>query len=205
MTTKNATRPYRSALRAEHTERTRELLLEAVVRRVVADGRFDLSLPVVAREAGVSVPTVYRHFATLDDLLEGVAEHIAHRVGVDTIPEDPAALPQHARALFAACDENEATVRARLLTPQGGEIRKRMGRHRPARLVKATRKAAPALGDEEVQALAGILRVLLSSSCWQMLKDEFDVPGRRSGVAVGWAISTLLRAAKSGSHPLKEE
>src|SRR5690242_14932676 len=127
MTTKNATRPYHSALRAEHAERTRELLLEAVVRRVVAEGRFDLSLPVVAREAGVSVPTVYRHFPTIDDLIDGVAEHIAHRVGVDTMPDEPDALPAHARALFLSCEENEPMVRARLLTPHGNEIRKRFG------------------------------------------------------------------------------
>ena len=56
-------RTYRSELRAQQADETRARILDATVR-VMARGLASLSIPAVAREAGVSVPTVYRHFAT---------------------------------------------------------------------------------------------------------------------------------------------
>jgi AcrR family transcriptional regulator len=63
------TRSYRSELRAEQARATRDRILEATLR-VMARGLASLSIPEVAREAGVSVPTVYRHFGDLDALLD---------------------------------------------------------------------------------------------------------------------------------------
>ena len=47
----------------------------------MASGLASLSIPAVAREAGVSVPTVYRHFGTKDDLLAAVYPHVARGSG----------------------------------------------------------------------------------------------------------------------------
>jgi len=71
----NAKRPYRSELRAERADQTRGRILDAVVQ-VMAGGIASLSIPDVAREAGVAVPTVYYHFRTKDDLLEAVYPHL---------------------------------------------------------------------------------------------------------------------------------
>src|ERR687892_583337 len=58
-------------LRAEQAERTRVGILEATLR-VMARGVASVSIPAVAREAGGSIPAVYRHFGTKQDLLAAV-------------------------------------------------------------------------------------------------------------------------------------
>src|SRR3989337_1926667 len=85
-------RAYRSELREEHAEETRARILDATMR-VIATGVASVSVPAVAREAGVSVPTVYRHFRTKRELLAAVYPHAARRAGIDGIA-DPRSLDE---------------------------------------------------------------------------------------------------------------
>lgn len=56
-----------------HGTRLRDELLDAATRLLETGGRdAELTLRGVAREAGVSAPSVYAHFATLDDLVVDV-------------------------------------------------------------------------------------------------------------------------------------
>src|SRR5579859_7550827 len=59
----------RSGLRDKHHELTRELIMRAVVEHLEREGFAEMTVPEVARAAGVSLRTVYRHFPTRDDLL----------------------------------------------------------------------------------------------------------------------------------------
>ena len=64
-------RTYSSALRDEQADATRTRILEALVRTMAA-GIGGLSIPAVAREAGVSIPTIYRHFGSKHGLVEAL-------------------------------------------------------------------------------------------------------------------------------------
>ncbi len=83
--TKAPARYYRSELRAQQAEDTRARILDAALR-VMADGFASVSIPNVAREAGVSVPTVYRHFKTKQDLLDALYPYLIRRSGLTTPP-----------------------------------------------------------------------------------------------------------------------
>ena len=54
--------------------RNREKVLEAA-RRQFAERGLDAQIDEIARDAGVGVGTVYRHFPTKEDLLEALADH----------------------------------------------------------------------------------------------------------------------------------
>jgi AcrR family transcriptional regulator len=60
--------PAEPKMRAD-ARRNRELLLEATVERFAADGA-DAPLEAIARQAGVGIGTLYRHFPTRDALVE---------------------------------------------------------------------------------------------------------------------------------------
>src|SRR5688500_13075920 len=94
--------PYRSRLRRRQKQDTREAILDATID-VLAEGVAELSMPAVARRAGVSVPTVYRHFASKRALLAAVARHVERQTGAGAVPRpaDPAALAASTRELFA--------------------------------------------------------------------------------------------------------
>ena len=120
-----AARAYRSDLRAEQAEDTRGRILDAALR-VMASGVASRSMPAVAREAGVSVPTCHlRHFGTKADLLAAMYPHAARRSGLDKLP-DPTSLRDvrtSLRAFFEHIDALDDMARAAMASPVADEVR----------------------------------------------------------------------------------
>jgi AcrR family transcriptional regulator len=69
------TRPYSMKRRAEQVDETRQRITEAAVRLHTTVGPSNTSIASVAEEASVTRVTVYRHFATLDDLFVACTAH----------------------------------------------------------------------------------------------------------------------------------
>ncbi len=76
-----SSRTYNSPLREQRAAETRRRIVEGAIR-LLAQGSSALTIPAVAKEAGVAVPTVYRYFATKEDLEEGVGQHVRALAGV---------------------------------------------------------------------------------------------------------------------------
>ncbi len=66
--------------RAEAMARTRQQIIDAAARQVRASPE-PLTLTDVAGRAGVSRATIYRHFGSVTDLLDGVAADLLARAG----------------------------------------------------------------------------------------------------------------------------
>src|SRR4029453_15107094 len=73
-------RVYRSPLRDERAVQTRTRILDGLVQVMARNGIAELSIPLIAREAGVSIPSVYRYFPTKRDLITALDEY-AHQRG----------------------------------------------------------------------------------------------------------------------------
>src|SRR3954468_22563386 len=118
-------RPYKSPLREEQLEQTRDRILDAAVR-VMARGLATVSIPAVAREAGVSVPTVYRHFSTKDELLAAVYPYLQRRAGLGamTFPTSVDGLRGAVAAIFANLDAFDDLARAAMASPAAAEARR---------------------------------------------------------------------------------
>lgn len=72
-------RPYRMRRRAENVDETRLRITEAAVRLHTTVGPAATTIAGVAAEAGVTRPTVYRHFPDLDALFVACSGHWAVR------------------------------------------------------------------------------------------------------------------------------
>ena len=87
----DAVAPGERALRAD-ARRNREAVLHAA-KRLFADRGLDAQMPDVAREAGVGVGTVYRHFPTKDDLIVALIaerfERLAEQARDSLAMDDP--------------------------------------------------------------------------------------------------------------------
>jgi AcrR family transcriptional regulator len=70
----------RSSSQRRDSQASRRRLLDAV-GRLLADGDGPRSLQHVASEAGLSVATAYRHFASLDSALQAYAHHTVLSMG----------------------------------------------------------------------------------------------------------------------------
>src|SRR5437660_588568 len=109
-----AARAYTSPLRDEQSDGTRRRILDALAR-TLARGVAELSVPAVAREAGVSVPTVYRHFPTKRRLVDALPAYVNERTGLADLPERPRDLAGLSRVvldMFTKLEGMDETLRA---------------------------------------------------------------------------------------------
>jgi AcrR family transcriptional regulator len=195
------TRAYRSELREEQTEETRARILDATMR-VMATGLASLSVPAVAREAGVSVPTVYRHFRTKRELLAAVYPHAARRAGVDAIA-DPRSLDElrpMIRALLERLDNLDDLSRAAMASPGASEVRHATMPTRLQRIRRLTDTIEPKLRKADRDRITRLLAVLMTSSSLRMWRDHLGLSVDEVAKEIDW----IVRAAIFAIHERKD-
>jgi AcrR family transcriptional regulator len=184
-------------LRAEQADETRVRILEATLR-VMARGVASVSIPAVAREAGVSIPTVYRHFGTKQDLLAAVYLHVVSRAtpGEFAPPRTLDELRDGVRAIFEGLDSADDLARAAMASPAAAEAR-RMGM--PARLEIYRRLAdaiAPNLAQPDRARIARILSILISSSALRLWRDHLGSSVEEAADDIDWVIRAAIAAGR---------
>lgn len=189
-------RAYRSELRTQQTEETRSRILDATVR-VLARGLASLSIPAVAREAGVSVPTVYRHFATKADLLSALYPHLARRAGFDSLafPGSVDELRDGVRAVFDRIEALDDLARAAVASPAADEARRAT---MPKRLEMARRFAdtiEPTAAKADRERIARLLVVLTSSSALRTWREYLGASVEQAAEDVEWVMRAAVAAA----------
>jgi AcrR family transcriptional regulator len=189
------TRPYRSELREEQTEGTRARILDATIR-VMATGLTSLSVPAVAREAGVSVPTIYRHFRTKHELLAAVYPHASQRAGLDTIAE-PRSLDEvrpMIRAVFDRLDNLDDLSRAAMASPVASEVRSATMPTRLQRIRRLTDSIEPKLRKGDGDRITRLLAVLMTSSSLRMWRDHLGLSVDEVAKEIDWIVRAALFA-----------
>jgi AcrR family transcriptional regulator len=187
-----AGRPYRSALRERQAEETRDRILEATIR-VMATGAGSGSIPTIAREAGVSVPTVYRHFRTKSELMAAIYPFLSRRAGLRdlimpvTVPEFREMVVQVFSRLETLGDE----ARLAMSSPASDEIRRQQMPERIAISRRFATAVMPHGSRVEQHRLARVLLVLSSSSAMRMWRDHLGSSVDEAADDIDW----VLRAA----------
>lgn len=197
---KTAARPYRSELREQQAEDTRSRILEATLR-VLAGGLASVSIPAVAREAGVSVPTIYRHFGTKRDLLAALHPYVMHRAGFDAFvpPRNIDELPAAVRSLFERLDHVDALAWAAMASPASEEVR---AIHAPARLELWRRISGtiePKLPKPDRERIARLMMVLISSSSLRVWRDTLGGSAEEAAADIDWVLRAAIATSRSRS------
>jgi AcrR family transcriptional regulator len=195
------TRAYRSELREEQTEETRARILDATMR-VMATGLASLSVPAVAREAGVSVPTIYRHFRTKAELLAALYPHVARRLGLDAIA-DPRSLDElrpMIRALVERLDSLDDASRAAMASPAASEVRHATMPARYQRLRRLADSIEPKLRKADRDRITRLLTVVTASSSLRMWRDHLGLSVDEVANEIDW----IVRAAIAASNERRE-
>ena len=192
----NVERPYRSQLREEQAEGTRERILEATLR-LTASGLASLSIPAVAREAGVSVPTIYRHFRTKGALLSAMYPFAARRTGLDAVP-DPTSVEElraAIRAYIERLDGLEDMARAAYASPIADEVRHATMRSRVQRIERVADSVKPKLRKVYRDRITRLLVVLTSSSALRMWRDHLGASVEEAADDIEWVVRAAIAAA----------
>ena len=188
-------------LRAAQAQATQARILEATVS-VMARGVASVSIPSVAREAGVSVPTVYRHFGTKRGLLAAVFPHVVRRAGLDELvpPRSIDELGHSVRALFERIDSAGDLARAAAASPAAEEVRRV---DMPARLEMSRRLAdsiMPKLTPGDRDRIARLLTILISASALRVWRDHLGSTVEEAASDIDWVIGAAI-AASTRSEP----
>jgi len=191
-----AVRAYRSQLRVLQAEETRARILDASVR-VMARGLASVSIPAVAREAGVSIASIYRHFATKRDLLAAVYPHLVRRAGLDELvpPRSVDEVRDGVRAYFDHVESFDDLARAAMAGPASEEARRI---NIPDRLAMARQLAdsiVPRLLEVDRDRIARLLVILTSSSALRMWRDHLGSTVDEAADDVDWVVRAAIAAA----------
>ncbi len=195
-------RAYRSQLRAEQAEETRVRVLDATVR-VMAVGLASVSIPAVAREAGVSVPTIYRHFGTKHNLIAAVYPHVVRRAGLDraVFPRSIDELREGVRAYFKRFESFDDLARVAMASPAAEEARRI---NMPERLALSRQLAdsiVPRLAERDRDRIARLLIVLTTSSAVRMWLDQLGASADEAADDIDWVIRAAIAAASTRKEP----
>jgi AcrR family transcriptional regulator len=189
-------RAYSSQLREQQAADTRGRILDATVR-VMARGLASVSIPAVAREAVVSIPTVYRHFGTKGDLLAAVYPHIERRAGFDRMvpPRSIDDLRDGVRTIFERLESFDDLARAAMASPAAEESRRL---NMPDRLAMTRRLAdsiVPALSEADRDRIARLLLILTASSSLRVWRNHLGATVDQAADDVDWVVRAAIAAS----------
>jgi AcrR family transcriptional regulator len=194
-------RTYSSALRDGQADETRIRILEALIR-TMGRGVAELTVPAVAEEAGVSIPTVYRHFGSKRELLDALGPYLVEKTRL--MPENPPQTLDDLRALardiYRRHDEMDPAIRAAMTTELGGVVRREYMPERLATMRDVVRGSAPELDDRTVERLSLVLVLLYSSAVMRAMKDYFELVGDDAAERVAWAVEMLVVGARNAQR-----
>src|SRR5262245_32139337 len=201
------TRVYRSPLRDERAIQTRTRILDGLVQVMARNGIAELSSPLIAREAGVSIPSVYRYFPTKRHLITALDDY-AHQKGSFTLDdfgpmETPEDLARIVPLTFKRREAIESTLSAAMNSRLGYTIRQQEFAERAKHFSEALQPVAKNLKREERQWLTDVVFVLSSYSCVRAFRDYLGLNSEEAGRRVAWAIRLLARGASSGNGKTK--
>ena len=192
-------RQYHSELRKRRALSTREVIVDAAARLLAAERPPSVSVPEVADAAGVGVATVYRHFATKDELFDAVYDRwmASARQLLRDFPDPDlegflAVLPE----LWRRQSEDAALAAAMsAYAPAGKRVRARRRERR--RRVAVDLLADVPLDPSPRRKLQAVTLLLTSTTALKHFRDHWDFSVEEAADAAAWAVRALVASARA--------
>jgi AcrR family transcriptional regulator len=197
-------REYESPTRKAQAEETRRKILRSLVELLMEERPATISIPQVARRAGVSVRIVYHYFPTKEALFDAVIDEVNEMVTfpddyVDMRPTSPAELVASLPGGFKFLERNRAVFRAVSMSELRERLEQRRLEQRIGRVDIALAPLSGRLDAVELRKLRAIVGVLTAFDGYDALTTTWGLSTDEAAEAVAWAVRTLTdRARRSG-------
>ncbi len=182
---------------------TRDRIVQAVTDLVTEEHPAAISVPAVARRAGVSVATVYRYFPNKSELLDAAAQ-IGNRKTVATFfdgrPTEESMIDDLIAHSWRELADHVALARNQQYSAAGRELRKRRRPEKAAVLEDAARQLGVDPASHEGRRLITLIELLASSTTFLEMTDHLDLAIDEAAADVSWAIRMLTRATTAGAE-----
>lgn len=198
-------RPYNNESRQQQQAELRARIAAAAAELHASQGALATSYAQIAERAGVSLPTVYKHYPTLDELLLACTSHVAERE--PRFPQDEIAaaadLAGAARLLVDACDALHAYYEPWLSWREHTRVPMLQQLHdeRRRQFLQLCRPVLQAHGAASPADTAALWESLLSFDFWHRLVRDHKL----SRSAVRTRQLELLMATAAPTHPSRKK
>jgi AcrR family transcriptional regulator len=192
-------RTYKSDLREERAARTRERILDAVLV-VMGKDPTGFSVPAVAKEAGVAVPTVYSHFPNKPALIAGIRQRGDRQLRVEDAPRGPTDIGDmvdYLRRFARAYSDVPPETRRLSHTPVMDEFRAANRDKRLAWIEEVFAEPLGALPPEDRAAARDVIVALSSSMGLEALHQYAGLDTDAAVDRVEFAVRRLLGVPKA--------
>ncbi len=190
-------RSYDSAVRREQADRTRLALLEACEALLLEESLEDVTLPRIAKRAGVTAPTAYRYFPDQDALMSAFMERLRHRIGMGT-NAIAAAVPESVHEIpvgnYASYERDGRLLRAVMMSPAYERVRLARPVDRAGMALSAWARERGGIPDPQLREMLGALYLLVTPAAWRWLRDTWGLDGEAAARAASWAVRALADA-----------
>lgn len=188
------------AAATRHTEATRKAIVEAAAELFLDRRRNGFSVQEVADRAGLTHRTVYRYFATRQELIGAAAQHLAPSLAEDSFEEVSTVEEwmDGVEAHLARTEANFETVRRVLAAALSSEDLELAGGGLPERDAhrrKAFRRQFPHLSEADARRTFAILRHLTSSTTYVLFRLRFAMSPAEATEAIRGAAAQLVEQA----------
>ena len=184
-------------LREQQAEAVRQRILGAIAELLERDGADELTMPLVAETANVSLRTVYRYYPTREQLLDAAGRWIGGELLAQGYPQN---LDDIADSFEPACREFDlrpGLVRAMALSRVGREARRSRRSERLEAIRRALESEVGDLPADDLRQAEAVLAYLHNMLAYSTLREEHGLSGEEIGAAVAWAVRTLVADLRS--------
>ena len=195
-------RPAVITLASRHLGVTRGAILEAAVDMVQEGAVADITMRAVAARAGMSERTVFRHFASREELLAGLIEEVSARFDLPTDPGTIEQLLAYPAALYGRFEATSALTRAALRSELFDRFRSTNAQRRWQAIGTIIDRAAKGAPVRARRIAAANIRYHLSASAWNYYRFYFGFPLDEAVECADTAIVQALQGV--GALPRKE-
>lgn len=192
-----AERSYQSPLREAQAAMTRERILMAAKDYLEKESIESLSLRKIASLSGVSPPTVYAHFATMDDLVAAFFQWLKPRLGLDKPLPSLAELPTMPQRLFPLYDQYGALLRNLMNQPSWDRQRYADRDNRLGGWIAGIGVAFPDLTPTQLRRGALAIASFWSPTYWLWLMDTCRFAPEEAQAVASWGVRALIEALKA--------
>lgn len=180
------------SLKDLHSDQTRQLILASAVALLDERSVIEMTARAVARQARISERTVFRHYATRDELLDAVAAEVIRKLAIPAPPATLEELLAYPARLFGGFEAGAGLARAAIHSELFHRIRGTASAARWSAIQKLLDAGFPRVPARRRKLAAANIRYLLSASSWNYYRSFFGFTAQETVDVVESAIRDIL-------------